>query len=103
MGAGPWREGEATTQLQLAVALAWLALAAPLRSPRAFLASNLAAAAAAFPAPSTSAQMPIGRAALEELRLKLMSKQAEVRKAVEQQQEEILQASARLGGGGGGP
>lgn len=36
-------------------------------------------------------QMPIGRAALEELRLKLMSKQAMVRKAVEQQQEEVLQ------------
>lgn len=39
--------------------------------------------------------MPIGRAALEELRLKLAAKQAEVRRAIEMEQDEIMQ----VGGG----
>ena len=48
--------------------------------------------------------MPIGRAALEELRLKLAAKQMEVRRAVEAQQEEIMQVSGvgRVGGWVGG-
>lgn len=38
--------------------------------------------------------MPIGRAALEELRLKLQSKQAAVRAEVQREQEEVLQVGA---------
>ena len=38
--------------------------------------------------------MPIGRAALEELRLKLQSKQAAVRAEVQREQDEVLQVGA---------
>lgn len=40
--------------------------------------------------------MPIGRAALESLRLKLQAMQADVRKAVVAEQEEVLQARGLL-------
>lgn len=38
--------------------------------------------------------MPIGRAALEELRLKLQAKQAAVRAEVQREQDEVLQVGA---------
>lgn len=40
--------------------------------------------------------MPIGRAALEELRLKLQAKQAAVRAEVQREQDEVLQVGAGL-------
>ena len=43
--------------------------------------------------------MPIGRAALEELRLKLQAKQAAVRAEVQKEQEEVLQVREREGAG----
>lgn len=41
--------------------------------------------------------MPIGRATLEALRLRLQAKQAQVRQAVQMEQDEVLQVGWVLG------